>query len=51
MGTLYNDIFLALWSLIIDIQQIFDEQLKEEGDLARRGNGSLNMYYIQSALN
>lgn len=50
-GTFYSDISLAFWHVIIDTQQIFDEQIKEDANIARRENGSLNMYYTQAALN
>lgn len=52
MGTFYSDIALyVLWHLIIDTQQIFDEQRKEEANIARRGNERLNLNYTQAALN
>ena len=51
MGTFYSDIALVLWHIIIDTQQIFDEQIKEEANIARRGNERLNLNYTQAALN
>lgn len=51
MGTFNSDIALVLWHIIIDTQQIFDEQMKEEANVARRENEHLNMNYTQAALN
>lgn len=51
MGTFYSDRALVLWHTIIDTQQIFDEQIKEEANIARRENECLNMNYTQAALN
>ena len=43
--------FLSCALFICSTQQIFDEQMKEEANVARRENEHLNMNYTQAALN